>query len=233
MKFLKYVLLLLMALSMAFVIGCGSDPGKDDSDVEEEMKDVEDGVYYNLRHLVSSKEDEESGEIVYTYANKKFITHAKEISLKYNNEVRKTDAVMEYSEYEEEVKDVENQFYVVFDDGDISLITADANLLDDSVTSANILSEDILCLKELKQGMYWTSPNGYFSKVERYEYVVISSQTRSAPSYKIVTYSDATKSKKLRTVWWTPEIAWCCQWKDHKTNVMDTLNDLDYDWDED
>lgn len=231
MKFLKYTLLFLMLLSMAFVLGCGSDPGSDDSDVKKDMNDVEDGKYYVLSHLKGTTVSEE-GETQSIYQNQKFITHCKDITLKDSTGKHDVYAVMEYSAYEE-TKDVENEFFVVYENGTISLVQVDANLLDETVKSANIISEDILCVRELKQGYDWVSPNGTYSIVERYEYVVISEKVRSAPSYKVVTYADKTKSKKLRTVWWTPDIAWCCQWKNNKTGIMDTLTDLDYDWDED
>jgi len=231
MKILKYTLLFLMLLSMAFVLGCGSDPGSDDSDVEEEMNDVVDGKYYILSHLKGTTVDEE-GETHYVYQNQKYVTHCKDITLKDSSGNHEIYAVMEYSTYEE-TKDVENQFFVVYDNGNISLVQTDVNLLDETVKSANIISEEILCVKDLKQGYNWVSPDGKYSEVVRYEYVVISTETRSAPSYKVVTYTDSSKSKVVRTVWWTPGIAWCCQWRDGKNGSLYILTELDYDWDDD
>lgn len=243
MKIYKFLLVVFALLSLVMLAGCGgsSKTTKDDSDKSDTMKDVYDGFYYVTQHLKSIRPltDEEKETIdadyEYTYLNTKYLTHEKDMILG----GRPAYAVMELSQeestvyVEEKNKGEGYMFFAVFEDGTVSLVETDKNLLDESVTQAEILSEDILCSKKLKVGDSWVSPDGKYSHIDRYEYVVLDNFRRTAPSFKISTYSDETMTDKIRVVWWCPAIGWFVQWQDWDEGTVDLLTEINFDWEED
>ncbi len=237
---LRKLLIMFLVLFLAgLFIGCGgSSVSKDDDDVEKTMEDLEDGIYYTLSQIINVEEDEDN--ITTTVERNKFTTHERDVTLIDEGIKRPIYAYMEVTVYQEVVvreKDLTNQFFVKFLDGQISLVELDQNILDPSVTQANIISEYVMCPRKLKAGMKWISPNGYYSEIVRFEYVVIENMSRTAESFRIDTYTDATKTQLLNKVWWTPDIGWCCQWQDYGTEgeLLDymVLTDLSFDWEDD
>ena len=220
---------------ISFTMGCGSKPSKDDSDVHEKMIDVYDGEYFTLSRTLSvTPIVDEDGDEIYEYTNlrSKFLCHGVDINLEINGEIEPIYAVMELIQNEDVVtKDAGNTFYVVFDDGKISKVTTDQNLLS-GVKSAKVLEEDILCLRELKQGMEWTSSNGYYSHVDRFEYVVLDNFKRTAPSFKVSTYKNEGDLTPIRVIWWTPELGWCVQVQDYENLTLDVLSDYNFEWED-
>ena len=237
MKIKNILLLIIITGLVASLVGCGSTPSKDDSDIEKTMEDVVDTCYYTLTHLKGRVETDT--ETTYSYSERKFITHERDITLNCFGEEEEIYAFMELTTRDYDIvdtKDASYEFYVVFDDGHISKVVVDQNLLDESVTYANVLSEQILCIKDLKMNESWYSSDGSYSVVEKFEYVVIDEESRTAQSYRIVTYTDHTKSKIKDITWWTPRIGWFCQqqeYVDGEKGDLWILTDIDFDWEDD
>ena len=246
MKFFKISVALIFLISFAVLSGCGGDSTtKDDSDVSKTMKKFHDKEYFVLTRLVDlepgeeisediseeikEKEDEEEPVV---YHNTKYTSHTKDLVLTDEGEDRPVYAVMEVNESDIEYKSIDNAFYVVFETGEISLIVADNNLLDETVTKANILEEELLCPHKLKKGVEWKNDNGTYGCVERYEYVVLDAFKRTAPSFKITTYTDETKTEVLKKVWWCPDLGWYVQWQDFKKLTADYLTEINFDWED-
>ena len=236
----RFTILILVLCLAGIFIGCGGsgNKDKDDSDVQKTMEDLEDGIYYTLSQILLTEEDDDN--ITITAERHKFTTREKDVTLVDEGIERPIDAFMEVTVYEEVIvreKDMTNPFFVKFEDGTISLVDLDKNILDIGVNRANIISEQILCPRKLKKGMQWVSPNGTYSQVYRFEYVVIENMSRTAESFRIDTYTDETKTQLLNKVWWTPAIGWCCQWQEYGPlgELLDymVLTDLSYDWEDD
>ncbi|MBQ7258178.1 MAG: hypothetical protein IJS60_10870 [Abditibacteriota bacterium] len=238
----KFFILIGILSLMGFIIGCGgsANTDKDDNDVKKTMEDLEDGIYYTLSQIVDLEEDEDNIHVI--YERNKFVTHERDVTLIDEGIERPIDAYMEIQVFQEDVTreksiDMTNKFFVAFSDGQISLVELDQDILDTTVTSANIISEYILCPKTLKAGYKWISPNGYYSEIVRFEYVVIENMSRTAESFRIDTYTDESKTQLVNKIWWTPDIGWCCQWQEYtpEGELSDymVLTDLSYDWEDD
>ena len=236
MKISRILLLILAVCTVAVFAGCGSKPSKDDSDVSETMTEVYDTEYFTLSQLIGIEPIPDTDDTAYTYLRTKYLTHEVDIDLTYKGEVYPIYAVMELIKSEDVVvKGIENEFFVVFDDGHISKVITDKNILAEGVTKANILEEDILCMPKMTTGLDWYSTNGYYSVVDRYEYVVLDDFKKTAPSFKVSTYrsDDTVKSNLVRIVWWCPDLGWCVQWQDYEKGTYEYLTDFNFDWDED
>lgn len=238
MKSVKILLIFGLFIALSCLFGCGGDTHKDDSDKNETMSEVEDSVYFTLERLIGVKpyegdDEDHEGDNVYTYLNTKYLAHHVDIDLKGAEGNKTIYNVMEISQYNHDViKNEANSFMVIYEDGTISKVITDKNLLEPGIKSANILDEDILCQHKLKKGNNWVSPNGTYSVVERYEYVVLDHFKRTAPSFKVSTYNNISKGKKIRSVWWCPDLGWFVQWQDWENETVDYLAEINFDWDD-
>jgi len=201
----RFSVYLLLISIFAFMVGCGSTPTNTDNDKKESMRQLvaADTFVYTITNNETASKDSQFAP--YTY--NKYTVVDKIVTLNDNGVSRKISHIVLPTSIDNASanRGMLYAFFVVFDNGDISVVRTDRDISSDAVTEANMALEDKLCVKDLKKGMTWTSYMGV-SVVERYEYVKTGAGTASC--YKISTYEKAGDTTPIMTIWWTPKIGW-------------------------
>lgn len=216
----KFAIYLLLISIFAFIVGCGSTPTNSDDDKKASMRSLVAADTFD--YTITSNETASKGSLFIPYMYNKYTVVDKVVTLNDNGVSRTIKHIVVRTNTDTTSIDKSASYnnFVVFDNGDISFVETDVDISSDSVTTANILSEYKLCVKDLKKGMTWTSDIGV-SVVERYEYVKTDAGTASC--YKIVTYEKLGNTIPIMTMWWTPKIGWFSKWVIDGSDVL--LND--------